>query len=79
MPTVDLKPDDYRVQTKRGRFINRDNWRFNFIYAAIIGGGFLVYAWWYRAELPSVMLYGTSGVVGLLVGIGIGGWLKRFD
>ena len=79
MPEMDLKPEDYRVQTKRGRFINRDNWRLYFVY---VGGGaafWLGFAWWNRAELSTVLFGSLCLFAGLLVGVGLGGWLKRFD
>jgi hypothetical protein len=79
MPEIDLEPDNYRVQTKHGRWINRDNWRFLFIYAGIIATLWIGFAWWHRAEISTVLLATTCLLVGLMVGIGIGGWLKRFD
>ena len=79
MPEMDLGPDHYRVQTKRGSWINRDDWRVTLPYAAIVSAGFIVFAWWHRAELPLALLVGTVAVASCLFGILIGAWLKRFD
>lgn len=79
MPEMDLKPDDYRVQTRSGRWLARDDWRVAMPYAVIVALGFIVFAWWHRAELPLALLVGTIGVASLLLGIAIGAWLRRFD
>jgi hypothetical protein len=78
MPEIDLKPDDYRVGTRRG-WISRDDFRITVPYAAVIALGFIVFAWWNRAELPLVAIVGTVAAVSFAFGILIGTWLKRFD
>lgn len=79
MPDLDLKPGDYRVQTKRGGWINRDDFRLIIPYVGVVGAGFLTFAWWNRDELPLVALMGTALVVGLFFGMALALWLKRFD
>lgn len=79
MPDINLAPDDYRVQTKRGRWINRDRWPLYFVYVGGIAAFWVGFAWWHRAEISTVLLATICVMAGLMVGIGLGAWLKRFD
>jgi hypothetical protein len=79
MPEIELKPDDYRVRARSGRWMNRDDWRITMPYAAIVAVGFIVFAWWHRDELSLAILFGATIVPSLLLGVAIGAWLKRFD
>ena len=79
MPEIDLKPDDYRVQTKRGTWTTRDDFRLAFPYIGLVGLAFIIFAWWNRAELPLIGLLATVGVACFFIGMIFGGWMKRFD
>lgn len=79
MRELDLEPEKYRVQTKRGTWVSRDDWRIALPYGVVIAVGFIVFAWWHRAELTFALLVGAVAVASLLLGILIGAWLKRFD
>jgi hypothetical protein len=79
MPEIELKPDDYRVQTKRGRWLNRDDFRFAFPYAGAICAFWIGFAWWNRADISPVMLISVVGGCCFAFGVLVGAWLKRFD
>lgn len=78
MPDLELKPDDYRVRSRRG-WIRRDDFRLTLPYAAVVAALFIGFAWWHRAELPLVAVVATTGVASFFFGILVGTWLKRFD
>ena len=78
MPDLDLKPDDYRVQTRNGNWTVRD-YPWMLIAGGLVGVFFVGFAWWNRAELTTVTLFGGCAMASFLVG-----WMgallaKRFD
>lgn len=78
MPDVDLKPGDYRVQTKGGRWLSRESTPL-LVYGGTACALILGYAWWHKSEVPLMMLVGTAAGCGLAFGLILGAWLKRFD
>lgn len=79
MPDLELKPDDYRVQTKRGNWLSRDDFRLMLPYVGGVAIAFVGFAWWNRAELPLIAMLATVAVASFVFGAAIGIWLKRFD
>lgn len=78
MKNVDLKPDNYRVQTRNGNWTVRD-YPWMLIAGGLVGVGFVAFAWWHRSELTTAALFGTCALFSFLVG-----WMgallaKRFD
>jgi hypothetical protein len=78
LPNLELGPDDYRVRSKGGRWVNRDA-TYTLPIAIVIGAAWVGFAWWYRSELSTVMLVSSVGAPCLFVGMALGAWLKRFD
>lgn len=78
MPDLQLGPDDYRVRSKSGRWMNRDA-AYTLPIAVIMAGLWIGFAWWNRAELGTVLLVSLVAVPSLALGLILGSWLKRFD
>jgi ABC-type proline/glycine betaine transport system permease subunit len=78
MPDINLTPDDYRVQTKRGRWINRDR-GIMVVFAAVLCFGMLTFIWWHRAEAGLALGFCCTVIVSVAFGLILGAWLKRFD
>jgi hypothetical protein len=76
---VDFGPDDYRVESKSGRWVNRDDFRVIFLVGIPMLAFWVGYAWWHRAEISLVLLISVVGFFCLGIGVFLGAWLKRFD
>jgi hypothetical protein len=77
MPDIDMKPDDYRVRGKDGRWFRRDDKRY-LVVGLLMSGLILGAAYWYRNALavdPTVF-FGLTAIGGICAGIFLGNLLK---
>lgn len=79
MPDLDLGPDDYAVQTKRGNWVRRDDFRLVLFVGVPMLAFWFGFAWWNRAEISLVLLFTLVAMAAFGIGLFAGAWLKRFD
>jgi hypothetical protein len=79
VPDLELGPDDYRVRSKNGRWVPRDDWRLVLFAGIPMLGFWIVWAWWNRAELDLVLIVTLVGMCSFGIGCFAGGFFKRFD
>lgn len=78
MPEIDLKPDDYRVQTRNGNWQSREK-LIPTILGSCIGISLVVFVWWNRAEIALASMFGLACMMSFAIGLMVAGWAKRFD
>lgn len=75
MPDFDLKPDDYKVRGKDGRWFRRDDKRYLLI-GLVMCAAALIFVFWNRDGFSPSILFGVTAVFACCAGIFIGNLLK---